>query len=125
LEKLAREIVDTINKHAEFYQRFKDSLSDQDIAQSLKRMETYVFVLARLMDVSTLRGSSRTSLLQLMKDRCDEERHRRASLVKRLKALFSLEDLEKDICDLRDRLNEEHRSWMVSLEPLHILMTTV
>jgi hypothetical protein len=124
LEKLAREIVDTINKHAEFYQRFKDSLSNQDIAQSLKRMETYVFVLVRLRDVPKLRGSSR-SLLQLMKDRCDEERHRRASLVKRLKALFSLEDLEKDICDLRDRLNEEHRSWMVSLERLYNLMTTV
>jgi hypothetical protein len=116
--------VDTINKHAEFYQRFKDSLSNQDIAQSLKRMETYVFVLVRLRDVPKLRGSSR-SLLQLMKDRCDEERHRRASLVKRLKALFSLEDLEKDICDLRDRLNEEHRSWMVSLERLYNLMTTV
>jgi hypothetical protein len=60
-----------------------------------------------------------------MKDRCDEERHRRASRVKRMKALFRLENLEKDICELRDRLNEEHRSWMVSLKLLHILMTTV
>jgi hypothetical protein len=60
-----------------------------------------------------------------MKDRCDEEKRHRVSLVKRLQDLFRPENLEKDICDLRDRLNEEHRRWMVSLELLHIRMTTV
>jgi hypothetical protein len=49
-----------------------------------------------------------------MKDRCDEEKRRRASVVKRMKVLFSRKDLEKDICDLQGRLNEEHRRWMVS-----------
>ena len=44
MKKVAREIVETINKHADFYQKFKASLNDEDIAQSLKRMETYVFV---------------------------------------------------------------------------------
>ena len=49
-----------------------------------------------------------------MKDRCDEESRRKASTVKRMKALFSRKDLERDICDLQGRLNEENRRWTVS-----------
>ena len=39
MEKLARDVVDTLNKHAGFYQRIKLSLKDEEITQSLKRME--------------------------------------------------------------------------------------
>ena len=60
-----------------------------------------------------------------MKDRCDEESRRRASVVKRMKVLFGRNDLEKDICDLQGRLNEEHRRWTVSSERLQILVTTI
>ena len=55
-----------------------------------------------------------------MKDRCDKEKRRRASVLKRMKVLVGREDLEKDIRDLQDRLSEEHRSWMVGWELLQI-----
>ena len=60
-----------------------------------------------------------------MKDRCDEESRRRASFFGRIKAFFHRNDLEKDICDLQGRLNEEHRRWTVSLERLQILVKTI
>ena len=37
-----------------------------------------------------------------------------------MRVLVGREDLERDIRDLKDRLSEEHRSWMVSLELLQI-----
>ena len=111
MQTLASDIDNTLNKHADFYQKSKAYFNDADIAQSLNRMKEYVFV--RPINVSTLRDSSH-SLLQAMEDRCDEESRRRASVVKRTKVLFSRKSLEEDICDLQGRLKEERRRWKVS-----------
>jgi hypothetical protein len=72
-------------------------------------------VLVLPMGVSMLRDSL-YSLLQSMKDRCEKEKRRRASVSKRIIVLFRGQKLEEDIRVLQGRLNAEHKRWVVGLQ---------